>query len=372
MSGQEVVSYTINISYTINGSCSPYDSTSYVTVAAVSAGLAALSLLLLSGVIFILILFKKWQFFNQRLILYLAISSILVNIAIILHRVDYDNQTTDFYTRFCEFGGFLDEVTKLMLLMSVCSITVFISLKIFFNKNTEKLELVYITFIFGFPLTFTWIPFIWKSYGRAGAWCWIKSEERETCEPYFRGQVLQYVLWFVPLYIMMFLLVVLYSLLLIRLYWKQNKWTRQPDAPNTLERKEMSQQGIKSLIIYPLLYFLLNVFPFINKTYNLVKIDNPSLVLWYLDALANPSIGTMITVAYCMDPDTRKRLNLNHIRGATMEWIRKDNLVTSFSIEGPDDGIVHRTDSYKANRHHQHPYKKCLDQNRKSRSSFIA
>ena len=357
---------------TANASCSPYGSTSYVIVAAVSAGIAVLSLILLFGVIFILILFKKYQFFSQRLILYLAISSILVDIAIILHRVDYNNQTTEFYTRFCEFGGFLDELSKLMLLMSVCSITIFISLKTFFKKNTEKLELIYIIFIFAFPLTFAWIPFIWKSYGRVGAWCWIQTEEQGTCEPYLRGQVLQYLMWFGPLYVGMFFLVNLYALLLIHLYCKKNKWTREPDARKTQERKKMSQQGIKTLIIYPLLYFLLNIFPLINTTYNLVKMDSPSLFLWYLDALANPSIGTLITFAYCMDPETRKRLNLNHIRGAIMEWLWRDNLVTSYTIEGCEDGDLHRTDSYKGNSHYQLPYRKCMDMNQASPGSSFA
>lgn len=349
MSGQGLANSTTNVS------CSPYDSTSYVVVAAVSAGLSGLSLILLSGVIFILVLFKKWRFFSQRLILYLATSSILVNIGIILHRVDYYNQTTDFYVKFCEFGGFLDQVANWMLLMSVCSITTFVFLKIFFNKNTEKLEFLYLFLIFAFPLTFAWIPFIWGAYGRAGAWCWIRFEERGTCEPYYTGQVLQYMLWFGPLYVLMFILIIIYVLLLFRLYRKPNEWTREYDVTNTLQRKKMTPHDLKPLIVYPLLYFLLNIFPFINRTYNLVITDSPILALWYLSALANPSMGTLITVAYCMDPETRKRLNLKHIRGATMEWFRRNEVVTSYSIEVPENGTLPRTDSYIPQ--DQHPYK---------------
>lgn len=344
-----------------NASCSPYDSNSYVVVAAVSAGLAGLSLLLLSGVIFILIIFKKWKFFSQRLILYLAISSIVVNTGIIFHRVDYHNQTSEFYVRFCEFGGYLDEVSNWMLLMSVYSITTFVSLRIFFNKNTEKLEFIYIFFIFAFPLTFTWIPFIWKAYGRAGAWCWIRSEERETCEPYFTGQVLQYVLWFGPLHVLMLALIIIYVLLLIKLYRKRNTLSTEYNAASTLQRQNnnMGQQDFKSLIVYPLLYFLLNIFPFISRTYNLVVTDNPSLALWYLAALANPAMGTLITFAYCMDPETRKRLNLKHIRGATMELLQRNEIVTSYSIDPPEDGNVPRTDSYVHK--DQLPYKEYYD-----------
>ena len=326
----------------MNASCSPYGSTSYVIVAAVSAGLAAISLLMLLGVIFILILFKKWKFFSQRLIFYLATSAMLVNIATILHRVDYDNRRTDFNIRFCELSGFLDQVSKVMLLMSVCSITISVSLRVFCDRNTEKLESFYVFLIFVFPLTFSWIPFIWKSYGRVGAWCWIRSEEQGTCELYFKGLVLQYTLWFGPLYILMFILIVIYLILLIHLYWIRNKMAR--DRAGTVQGKMMSHLDFKPLIVYPLFYFLLNIFPFINQTYHFVQTDSPILALWYLEALAMPSIGTLITIAYFLDPETRKRLNLKHIRGATMDLFRKEDLIASYQITGDE---VYRTDSFQ-------------------------
>ena len=320
-----------------------------MVVAALSAGIAAISLVLLIAVVLILVLFKKHKFFSQRLILYLALSSNLVNISIILHRVDYDNQTSEFYTRFCQFGGYMDEVTIWMLLMSVCSIVVYVSLRILFKKDTQKYEPVYLFFIFGFPFTFTWIPFVFQAYGRAGAWCWIISEDRETCEPYFTGQVLQYVLWFGPLYFLLIILLLVYAILLLHQCRKRRKIRNEKNVQGTLRREPTNlvrQQDFKALMVYPVLYFLFNIFPFINRTYNLSPNSKPNLVLWYLAALANPLMGFLVTLAYFMDSETRKRLNFKHIRGATVEMFKKDGAIKSYSVDIPDDGTIPRSDSY--------------------------
>ena len=339
-----------------NGSCSPYDSSSYVVVAALSAGIAAISLVLLIAVVLILVLFKKHKFFSQRLILYLALSSILVNISIILHRVDYDNQTSEFYTRFCQFGGYLDQVSNWMLLMSVCSIVVYVSLRILFKRNTEKFELAYVFSIFVFPLTFTWIPFVFNAYGRSGAWCWITSENRITCEPFFTGQVLQYVLWFVPLYFFLLVLLVVYAILLMHQCQKRRRIRRHKNVQAVLVRDSLvliGEQDFKTLTVFPILYFLLNIFPLINRTYNnLTTSAGPSLVLWYLAALANPIMGSLVTLAYFMDPETRKRLNFKHIRGATVEIFNMNDLIATYDVEIPKDNTLPRSDSYVSRNNH--------------------
>ena len=79
--------------------CSPYNSPAYAAVAGVSAGLAFLSLFFNIFVFAIIILLKKWRSFSQRLIVYLTLSALLVELGIILHRVDYRNETSDFYRR---------------------------------------------------------------------------------------------------------------------------------------------------------------------------------------------------------------------------------------------------------------------------------
>ena len=175
---------------------SPYTGHEYVIVAALSAASAFISLLASYFIVSIIVLFKKWKFFAQRLFLYLAIAAILTSLSTIIHRVDYENQTTDFYVGFCRFAGFMEQITAWMQLMAVVSITVYVFAYAMFRKRTESLvyELVYVFFIFAFPLLFNWIPFTVNGYGRAGAWCWIPSEDIFTCKKLLSGRILQFVL----------------------------------------------------------------------------------------------------------------------------------------------------------------------------------
>lgn len=317
---------------------SPYDSHSYAVVAAVSAGLAFLSIVLILGVITIIILFKKWRYFGQRLVLYVSITAILVNVGIILHRVDYDNQVSEFYVRFCEFGGYVDQTSNWMLLIAISAIIAHSSFTLFFNKNTEKFELVYIFAIFVLPLLFTWIPFIKDSYGRAGAWCWIRSEVRETCKPFLFGSWLQFSNWFIPLYIIMVVLIVLYVVILAKIYQRERKQMVKP--PDSASKKDLLP-----LIAYPLIYFLLNVFPFVNRTYNLAR-EEPNLVLWYFSALANPSVGAWIALAFTLDPRTRKRLTCANIQAAARDICGSEKPVKEYNIEEKLSSV--QTDSYHA------------------------
>ena len=336
---------------TENSSCSPYDSPEYAVVAAVSAGLAFLSTILVAFMIAIIILFKKYRFLSQRLILYMAISAILVNLGIILHRVDYMNQMTEFYIRFCMFGGYLDQLSNWMLLNSVCAITIYLLLALFTEKKTEKYELVYIFFIFIFPFTYCWVPFIENSYGRAGAWCWIRAEERIDCKPFKFGVLLQFIIWFVPLYTLMAVLILLYVTILVKLCLNKQKWNRI-STEEIIEFKKQVKKDLLPLVLYPLIYFLLNIFPFINRIYNQTHKD-PQLGLWYLAALANPSMGAWIALTFTLHRSTRKHLSTTEIKAAARELWQGNTEVHEYDLEDNEVGIT-KTDSYR--RSNGHPY----------------
>lgn len=349
---------------TENSSCSPYDSFSYSVVAAVSAGLAFVSIVLILCIVSIFVLFKKWRFFSQRLVLYLAISALLHNVGVILHRVDYHNQTSGFYSIFCEFGGFFDQVSNWMVLISITSIITYCSCIIFFNKNTEGVEWVYILGIFLLPFLISWVPFIQRSYGRAGAWCWIRSEERETCEPFILGSWLQLSMWFIPLYILMIVLIVVYIMILAKIYWEKRHWTNNIDITKRIAIKK----DLLPLIAYPLIYFLLNIFPFINRTYNLTH-KQPSLALWYLSALANSSVGAGLVVGFTLDPATRKRLTVARLRASVLELCGGGSgSVQEYNVEDKASSSM-QTDSYHSTtsgpyRSYEQCYKLNLDSNR--------
>ena len=301
--------------------------------------------------IVLIILFKKYKFLSQRLILYLAISVILVNIGFILRRVDYENQTTDFYIRFCEFGGFLDQLFNWILLNAICAITIYLLLALFTEKKTEKYELVYIFFIFIFPFLYCWIPFIDHSYGRAGAWCWIRSEEQENCTLFKLGLSFQFALWYFPLYILMVVLIILYLMILVKIYRNLRKWAHgRPDQTEKLKREV--KKHLLPLISYPLIFFILNTFPFINRVHNLIH-RKPVLPLWYLQGFY-ASLGTWIVLAFVLDPSTRKYLTKTKIKAAVRDVCRRNTDIKYEEFE-EDENWMMKTDSYQKSS--SHPYK---------------
>ena len=150
----------------------PFDDQLFAIVGAVAAVSGFLSLLAGSFIAFIIVLFRKYRFFSQRLILYLAITTIIKSMSVISQRVDYTNQRTTGLNHFCVFSGFFSQTSSWMILNAVISITLSLLIAAFFNKQQEKLELIFLFFIFIFPITFTWIPFIQSAYGESGAWCW--------------------------------------------------------------------------------------------------------------------------------------------------------------------------------------------------------
>ena len=315
---------------------SPYTQHAYAIVAGLSAASAFISLLASCFIVFLIVLFKKWAFFSQRLVLYLAVSVILESLATIIHRVDYENETTDFYVRFCQFSAFVEHNTSWMELMAVVSITLYIFVIAVFSKRTDRFELLYLFFIFVFPLLFNWIPFTVNAYGRAGAWCWIRNEDIYTCRPIVAGQVLQLVLWYVPLYVILVILIVLYLAILFKIHWYDpRKFKSSSYREEDAHIHEQMSKEIRSLLWYPFIYFMINLIPFINRIHGLAQPNNPSLALWILHALLFPIQGGFIALAFTLDPDTRKRLKIVHIRAAAKELCQKngEEHVTEYPLE---------------------------------------
>ena len=305
---------------------SPYTGYEYAIVAGLSAGAGFISLLASCFIVFLIVLFKKWKFFAQRLVLYLAISVILESIATIIHRVDYENQTSAFYVTFCKFAGFMEQNTSWMQLMAVVSITVYVFAYAMFRKRTDRLvhELVFLFFIFVFPLLFNWIPFTRDDYGRAGAWCWIRSENIYTCEESLSGQILQFVLWYIPLYIIIIVLICLYVAILVKMQWYDKRKWRGSYVREDEYSQSQSSKEIKSLLSYPIIYFVFSLIPLINRIYSL-KEPNPNLVLWILSSILFPLQGGIIALAYTLDPGTRKRLKPVLLKSAAEELCQKNS-----------------------------------------------
>ena len=316
---------------------SPYDDYIFTIVAAFGAAAGFLSFLASCFVVFLIIIFKKWRFPTQRLILYLVITAGLFSLTLVVQRVDYENQTGAAYSNFCVFAGFLSQVIGWMFLNSFICISTALTVKVFSKKRflAKRMEILYIFVIFVLPFLFNWIPFIQSAYGKAGPWCWIRSVDEDTCSVFTLGTAMQLALWYVPLYVIMIVLIMLYVIVLVKFKRMKRAWTGKFD-PQEKEAHEQMTREVQPLIAYPLIFFLLNIPALINRIYGVINPDNPEPVLWFITVAFFPVQGGAIATVFSLDPETRKRLTMTNMRAAFSGFCKTEDVVQEYNIPTDD------------------------------------
>ena len=317
--------------------CSPYDRPEYIGVTVASVVCAFISFTASCIVISLIVLLKKYQVLVERLILYLCIATLINGISQMIHRADYIGTDIN-KERFCAFAGFFEQHAGWMQLGAMACITIHLFLCAVVNVRLEKLEVVYFVLIFFAPLTFNWIPFIQLAYGRAGAWCWIR-DENEDCSDFPFGKVIRFVLWYIPLYVILIVLIILYIFILYKLNRTRKHWVGRYD-PTTAGVKEQTRSEVIPLIWYPLIYLLLNIFPLINRIHNIAAPNNPSLALWYLHAISYPLVGAFIAIPFLFAPEMRKALHWSDFKSQVSKNWRSANIQEYPLTKDEREGMV--------------------------------
>lgn len=266
------------------------------------------------GVIILIILMKKYMFFIQRLIFYLSIAALSNCIVMALRFIrlaDHDGKFEDpVLHHVCIIAGFLDETTAWYVTLAFVCITITLFRSAVFHKDSEKFEILYILIIFVSPLFVTWIPFIHNTYGEAGPWCWIRKHDDNCAHDKF-GVVLRYALWYVPNYVILGIVFLAYVFIIINVLRKKHKWFGRYD-PETKHRKEMMTKEVWPLLLYPLGYILISLFPLMNRLHDTFS-DGELEALWILHAIFEPFGGAYIALIYTFDRETLRRLNLSRM-----------------------------------------------------------
>jgi len=158
------------------------DSIQYKIAAALRASVGLFSFFCCLGVVLVLVLYKKYKFFTQRLVLYLTIAALVHSISYTLARVNYYTPRP-IEDPYCYFGGLLNHYTAAVELLNIWCITFNLFVNTIFNKRTEKLEVIYFLISYFLPVTWFWLP-LWKgAYGTAGPWCGIRTVDA-NCNPF--------------------------------------------------------------------------------------------------------------------------------------------------------------------------------------------
>ena len=307
----------------------------FAIVASVNAVAAVVSLLACLAAIFIIILFKKWQSFGQRLILYLMISTTFLALGIVF-KVAFNGVDTGHTVRgLCAFAGFITQVEAWMVINTTSAITIYLFLGIVCNKLTEKYEILYILFIFVLPLVFNWIPFINNIYGHAGVWCWIRSVDLDTCEKLVFGQALQLALYYVPLYIILVLWFLLYLAILCKLRGNSKRWKGIANDADEHRNKILKSETFY-LLVYPLIYFILSIPLIVTRIAGWAKPVHTIPALLYISGICFSLNGAIFVMAFMLESNTRQRLRWSHIRAALKNY-HSEKGVSEYEIREVED-----------------------------------
>ena len=274
----------------------------------VSIGCGTVSKLCCFFILFIIILFKKYRSTPQRVILYLTITVLLYSGVFILHGVrtkldpDYDSDPL------CVIAGFLDQVASWMELIAICCLTFDLFVRVLFLwDNTKKFEVVYFLLIFVFPFTFNWIPFIRKTYGFAGSYCWIRQYKENNCSLDEFGLILRFTLFWVPFYILVLAMTIAYVTAIIKAHRRVKEFSGTHN-PGELIIKQRMLSEVHHYKYYPIIIAIIFSVALISRVAEAVNHHNHFFFLRLLHVVVFCLQGPVITIAFVLDRDTRQEL----------------------------------------------------------------
>ena len=300
--------------------------------------------------IVLIFLFRKHHFFTQRLILYLAFSTLFKSLLGIVDVIGYWAYTYKMLEYVCILLGFLQQVADWWTALAAFCIMLDLFLKVVFKWTTTKVEWLYIAIIFLSPVVLTsWIPFLYDAYGPVEAICWIKLEYK-NCTHFLPGIALQLGINSIPLILLMFFILALLIVTLVSLYRQRRRWAGSFD-PKEMKAKKIMMKEVKSVIYYPFIILLVNLPMTVHVIYVSITSANDiaTTVMWYVNAAIMHIDGTLITCISALDPETRRKITCANIGAACarcfccQKAISKDYPAAVYGSMG--DSLVHKSDS---------------------------
>jgi hypothetical protein len=326
--------------------CSVIDIYPFAIVAASSGVVSALCCVFVICLIFLL---KKHHFFIQRMILYHCLASLVDSFGYILglQHLGYRTQSiAQAQDTLCTISGFITLLASWILIVDYSVITFTLLMTAVFHKNVMRLEPLYVVMIFVLPLTFTWIPFVGNSYGEIEGRCWIRNFNYDDCTEHPLGEVFIIVLWNVPLFSILIVLIPVYLFTIAYATRERCRKTKNNSYYDDPEMERLRKNLIKDvwrILFFPFGLIFLNLFVIVTTVYNSTGSAAPRSVE-LLHGAFSPLQGGYIALVYILDGDTLRRLTYSNIRAAMTR--RNTDTVHEYPFEaGLTDSAGH-TASY--------------------------
>ena len=244
------------------GNCTYYNDESFKVVAIIRASIGSLSAFLCLLVVAMIVVYKKYRCYWQRLVLYLSLAAFLHSLSYPLARVNYYTPR-DLLSPYCTFGGFFNFYTSWIELLALWSLTFNVFMNAVLDKRLRKAECMFVCLPYLLPLLWVWFPIVRSSFGNGEAWCDIRSVELD-CSKYILGTTIRFGLWYGPLCFHCVLMLVAALVAACKIKKESKRWYTLQE-PFTEQRARMLKSEVYPLLWYPMFYSILNLFSLANQ-----------------------------------------------------------------------------------------------------------
>ena len=325
----------------VNMSCFDFSEHGFTVVLWLKVGLSIFAAIMNIVAILFIVVLKAYKRFVHRLVLYLCLAALFMTIvgatefAAVKQKCGYVFVNSP---NSCTVIAALLEYS----LWTVLVLMIWISLHLFilavFNKNytdSRKYELCIIVTAVIVPVVVCSIPLFHidkvKTYGLAGAWCWIRTTDEE-CHEIKAGVIEQFTLYYAPVMLFALAFFVIIVVVIITISVKKK---RAADEQHVQEQFSRSLKEMRPLLFYPVIFSIIYGLVFSTRVYYAVT-KKTIISLWIIHSLASPFFPLFIPLAFFLHPKIRKRLNYHEFKKAVNNW-RYSSAETYFSVSTEDE-----------------------------------
>ena len=203
-----------------------------------------------------------------RLILYQVLASLGLSAVFVgqLFLIKYNELSTvveGAYNGLCTAFAFFLMFAEWVKLVFTVWVTVHLFFFAVFFINLRRFEPMYVVTSMLIPAIISCVPLATRKYGPAEVWCWIKDWDCHSSTHDSAAIIEQFALWFGPCMAVLILTVVAMVAMLVivvhRIYGR-----------HTTLKRDQNWKALKQLLplaIYPILFLVFNIMPFVNRLY---------------------------------------------------------------------------------------------------------
>ena len=286
---------------------------------------ASLSLAGCCLVLFMVLLYKKYRYFTNRMIMYLLLPSIVLSIIYI-----YPHQL-DGTSVYCQMTGYLINACTFAQRSLILCIVIHLLMFSIKNRRPKYLEHVFLVVVCSSSLLISILPFIGKKshYGYAGVWCWIKSESR------YENMLRLFCMYF---WLLLFIIVEFVCFVIVIIKVRKHLHQLQAAGINSslaqVKIKQYKKQ-VYPLLCYPLVNMILAIPVTSNRLQNWIDPDDPVFGLYMAHCTIYPIWGFCNAMMYFVNKETIRELHPSSVWERITSWRRSSRTSQEQLLSAP-------------------------------------